>query len=192
MAEYTSDGLFVWVREFVGASPGGVSVDGRGGVYVVGNFLDMATFESGRVDEVTLTSFGGYDIFLAKYTAPVLPRPPVTLINDKVSFGLQGTSFNPAPVAGGAAGVFVINALLTNTSSQVITAPVRAIVNTLTGGNILLSATHGDGITGSKQQIEVDFDNVFHPGESHAVQFHIGLATRQGFTFLVDVEGVID
>jgi len=114
---------------------------------------------------------------------------PTQIINDKVNFVVQSTSFNPTQVAGGPAGVFTINAVLTNKSSEKIWAPIRAVVNTLTKGNTLLSTTDGNGGVGSKQAIDAGSDEALTWNESVAVQFRIGLATRYGFSFLVDIEG---
>jgi len=183
--------LFASVDAMAGTTTNasGIAVDRHGGVYVVGSFGPTATFDPGGASEITLTSAGGGDMFLARYTAPA--PLPVVLVNDYVSLVVQGTSFAPASVAGGPAGVFTITALLSNLSSQAILTPVRVVVNTLTGGNVLLSATDGSVATGSRQQIDVGVDNALGPGESIAVELRIGLATRSGFTFLVDVEGVV-
>jgi hypothetical protein len=191
VAAYTSEGLFAWAKA-IGAGPGSsvqsgdVATGGHGGVYLAGSFTSTATFESGQADEITLTSAGGFDMFVAKYTTI-----SNTNVNDKVSFVVEGTSFSPMPVAGGPAGVFQIDAILTNTSSQTIMGPVHAIVNSLTGGNILLSVTEGSGSTGSRQRIDVGPDDIFAPGEWRLVQFRIGLSTPNRFTFLVDVDGVL-
>ena len=116
---------------------------------------------------------------------------PTQIINDYVNFVVQSTSFNPTQVAGGPAGVFTINAVLTNKSSEKIWTPIRAVVNTLSNGNTLLSATDGNGGVGSKQAIDAGPDEALTWNESVAVQFRIGLSTRYGFSFLVDIEGNI-
>ncbi len=191
LAEYTSDGLFVRLAKIAGdillALPS-VAVDTHGGLYLSGSFEQTATFNSGEPGEVRLTSAGGIDMFIASYTAAA--PLPIDIANDRVGLVVNSTSFNPAPVAGGPAGVFTISATLTNPSSTWILTPVSAVVNTLTGGNILLSATQGGGTSGSRQQIDVGDDNALAPSESRTVQFRIGLAARTPFTFLVDVEGV--
>ena len=116
---------------------------------------------------------------------------PTQIINDKVNFVLQSTSFNPSQVAGGPAGVFTINAVLTNKSAEEIWAPIKAIVKTLTNGNTLLSTTEGNGGVGSKQAIGAGTDDALTLDESVTVQFKIGLATRNRFSFLVDIEGYV-
>jgi hypothetical protein len=116
--------------------------------------------------------------------------PHSDLMNDRVTLVVQNTALMP-PVAGGPAGVFVINAVLTNKSSETILAPVNALVNTLTGGNRLLTATEGDGGAGSRQFISVGPDNALAPGESVNILFGVGLTTRNPFSFFVDVEGVL-
>jgi len=114
---------------------------------------------------------------------------PTQIINDKVNFVVQSTSFDPIQVVGGPAGVFTINAVLTNKSSEEILAPISAVVKTLTNGNTLLSTTDGSGDVGSKQSIDAGSDMALKWNESLTVQFRIGLATRYGFSFFVDIEG---
>ena len=64
---------FVWVRQAGGANPSqsfeigkGVKVDAKGRVFVVGDYLDGATF-SGGTNSTNLASAGGLDVFLAQY-----------------------------------------------------------------------------------------------------------------------------
>ena len=116
---------------------------------------------------------------------------PVQIVNEKVNFVIQSTSFDPRPTVGGSAGVFTINATLTTKRSELLLSPVKAVANTLSGGNTLLSATEGNGSTGSKQLVDVGPDFALTPGEPVNVQFRIGLATRGTFNFLVDIEGVV-
>jgi hypothetical protein len=47
----------------------GIAVDEAGNSYVTGQFADVATFGAGEANETTLTSLGGADIFVAKYTS---------------------------------------------------------------------------------------------------------------------------
>ena len=112
-------------------------------------------------------------------------------VNDLVNFVVQSTSLNPTPVPGGPAGVFTITARLTNTSTENILEPINAIVKTLTNGNKLLSATEGNGGAGSKQAIDAGSDDILIPNESATVQFRIGLANRNRFSFFVDVSGIV-
>ncbi len=113
------------------------------------------------------------------------------IINDKVNFVVQSTSLSPNQVAGGPAGVFTINAVLTKTSPAEVWAPVKAVVKTLTNGNTLLSATEGNGSAGSKQAVDAGSDDALTWNESVTVQFKIGLATLKRFSFLVDIEGYV-
>jgi uncharacterized repeat protein (TIGR03803 family) len=109
------------------------------------------------------------------------------IVNDKVNLVVQSTSFNPT--YGGPAGVFIINAILTNESTENISAPIKVVVATLTNGNKLTSATEGDGGVGSKQGVSAGSDNVLKPNESVFVPLTIGLASRSKFSFFVNVEG---
>ena len=113
------------------------------------------------------------------------------IVNDLVTFVVQNTSLNPTPVPGGPAGVFTITARLTNKSTENILEPINAVVKTLTNGNKLLSATEGDGGAGSKQAIDAGSDDILIPKESATVQFRIGLANRNRFSFFVDVSGIV-
>jgi hypothetical protein len=121
--------------------------------------------------------------------AVATPAPPV--VNDLVNFVVQNTSLNPNPVPGGPAGVFTITARLTNKSTENIHEPINAIVRTLTNGNKLLSATEGNGGAGSKQAIDAGSDDTLISNESATVQFRIGLANRNRFSFFVDVSGIV-
>jgi len=71
LAKYASDGTLTWVDHIGG--PGsesgiGVAVDGSGNVYAAGWFSETATFGA-DADEVTLTSAGQTDVFIAKYSS---------------------------------------------------------------------------------------------------------------------------
>ena len=123
---------------------------------------------------------------LTVFPAKVCPQ----IVNDKVSFVVQSTSLNSTPVPSAPAGVYSVIALLTNTSQQDIDIPINAVVKTITNGNLLLSATEGDGGTGSKQAIDAGADNKLSPNESVTVGFDIGLANRNPFSFFVDVYGI--
>jgi uncharacterized membrane protein len=114
------------------------------------------------------------------------------VINNLVNLAVQSSSLNPNPVPGGPTGVFTITALLTNTSPENILEPINAIVRTLSNGNKLLSATEGDGGEGSKQAIDAGSDDSLIPNKSVTVQFRIGLADRNPFSFFVDVSGIVN
>ena len=115
-----------------------------------------------------------------------------SIVNDKVNFVVKSTSFNPTSVPGGPAGTFTVTAVLTNKSTENILEPINAIVKTLTNGNKLLSATEGNGGVGSKQAIDAGSDDILIPKESTTVQFRIGLANRNRFSFFVDVSGTVN
>ena len=112
-------------------------------------------------------------------------------VNDLVNFVVQSTSLNPNPVPGGPAGVFTITARLSNKSTENILEPINAIVRTLTNGNTLVTAAEGDGGVGSKQAIDAGPDGMLLPNESVTVQFRVGLANRNRFSFFVDVSGIV-
>lgn len=48
------------------ANPGDITVDPSGNIIVSGTFVDVATFGQGT-NEVSLTSYGSSDVFVAKY-----------------------------------------------------------------------------------------------------------------------------
>ncbi len=67
VVKYTAAGTHLWSRRFGGTSndvANGVAVDGSGNIVVTGYFNGMVDFGGGP-----LVSGGGYDIFLAKYSA---------------------------------------------------------------------------------------------------------------------------
>ena len=138
----------------------------------------------------------GEDFGLARYRPdgtldPAFGTGFETNVNVLIDFVVQSTSLNPDAVPGGPAGVFTITARLTNTSMENILEPINAIVRTLTNGNKLLSATEGNGGVGSLQAMDAGSDNVLIPNESATVQFRIGLANRNLFSFFVDVSGIV-
>src|SRR6476661_1576171 len=121
-------------------------------------------------------SFGGPVSNLGRYSAFGRNR----VVNGQTSLVVRGTSFDPTPLNGAPAGVFTIDAVLTNSGTEPLLAPVKAVVNTLTGGNTLLSADEGNGGEGSKLWIDPGFrqsDYVITAGESVTVRFRVGLAT---------------
>jgi hypothetical protein len=71
IAKHTPDGDTLWVRRTgePNASPERIVVDGTGIVYVAGAFSGVSTWDGGANPGVTLTSRGGLDAFLARYTA---------------------------------------------------------------------------------------------------------------------------
>ncbi len=170
-------------------SPNSLALDRTGNVYVAGQTgsSDFPGVGPGSADN---TFAGDLEGFVAKLDAN-LSSGGLQIVNDKVNFVVQSTSFNPASVPGGPAGTFVIIALLTNKSAEIIREPIKAIVKTLTNGNKLLSATEGDGGVGSKQAIGAGPDDTLTPNESVTVQFRIGLANHNRFDFFVDVLGVV-
>jgi len=161
-----------------------LALDSGGNIYLAGETLDVFPgMGSASADGISR----GLEGFVAKLDANL----SLQIINDKVSFVVQSSSFNPAPVSGGPAGTFTIIAVLTNKSTQLIPEPIKAIVKTLTNGNKLLSATEGDGGVTSKQAIDARVHNSLFPNESATVQFRIGLANRSRFEFFVDVLGPV-
>jgi hypothetical protein len=71
VVKYSALGAHLWSRRFGGASDDyaeGVSVDGAGDIAVAGYFSGSADFGSG-----VLTSAGGTDVFVAKYTSSGAP-----------------------------------------------------------------------------------------------------------------------
>ncbi len=136
------------------------------------------------------STFAGLDEgFVAKLDANL--SSGLQIINDKVNFVVQSTSFDPTSVPGGPAGTFTVIAVLTNTSTENIHEPINAVVKTLTNGNKLLSATEGDGGVTSKQAIDAGSDDILSPNESATVEFRIGLENLNRFEFFVDVSGPV-
>jgi Beta-propeller repeat len=166
-----------------------VALGSTGNVYVAGGMTEglIPGIGPGSADS-TIAGFG--EGFVAKLDANLSSGQEI--VNNKVNFVVQSTSLNPTPVPGGPAGVFTITARLTNTSTENILEPINAIVKTLTNGNKLLSATEGNGGAGSKQAIDAGADETLIPKESAIVQFRIGLANRNRFSFFVDVSGIVN
>jgi hypothetical protein len=144
--------------------------------------------------------------FVAKLDAGL--SSGLQLINDSVNLVVQSTSLNSntdleeCELLGCPGGIYTITARLTNKSQQNIQEPVKAVVRTLTNGNRLLSATEGhggfldvptgNGGVGSMQTIDAGTDDVLLPSESVSVRFRIALASRDRFSFFVDIWGAAD
>ncbi len=69
IVKYTANGQHAWSRAWMSSgsidvTPGGIDVDSNGSVFVAGRFAGTVNFGSGA-----LTSAGGYDMFLLKYTS---------------------------------------------------------------------------------------------------------------------------
>ena len=67
IAKYDSSGNLVWIRQAGGSSYDrgkAIAADNRGGIYVAGHFKKDVTFEN-----VSLTAYGLYDMFVAKYNS---------------------------------------------------------------------------------------------------------------------------
>jgi len=171
-------------QEFTGS----LALDSTRNVYVAG-FTTSADFPGVGTGSADSTFAGTSEGFVAKLDANL--SSGLQIINGKVGLVVQSTSFNPASVSGGPAGTFTVVAVLTNKSTQVIREPIKANVKTLTNGNILLSATEGDGGVTSKQAIDAGPDDTLIPNESATVQFRIGLANLSRFEFFVDVLGPV-
>ena len=62
------NGDFVWAKQFGGIGDG-LALDGAGRVYVVGTFYDGGAFGDGTPNAENLASFGGEDLFIARYDA---------------------------------------------------------------------------------------------------------------------------
>jgi hypothetical protein len=72
VAKYAANGGLVWAKRAGGTSfdvGNGLAMDNAGNAYVTGSFAGTAIFGPGEVGEAILTSDGGFDIFVAKYTA---------------------------------------------------------------------------------------------------------------------------
>ena len=69
VAKYDPLGELVWVTQIGSASVGGITALSDGSVLVTGGFLSSATFAPNGANQVVLTTAGGGDAFVVKYTA---------------------------------------------------------------------------------------------------------------------------
>ena len=112
-------------------------------------------------------------------------------INHRLSLLDTKTNFSPTPVQSGPAGTFTITATFKNISADKLTGLAFRVVQ-LTGGNLLLNA--GPGSLGSTLTVPFTgnyLDGVLSTGENFKVDFIIGLASRNQFTFFVDALGAV-
>lgn len=91
LAMYETNGGFEWARRDGGAAIGafldsgnGLAVGALGDVYVIGEFVDAATFGAGETSETTLAAAGATDVFLARYGGSSVP--PLLLDLDIAQF----------------------------------------------------------------------------------------------------------
>ena len=68
VAKMDANGDFVWAELFGGIGEG-IALDAAGRVYVIGKFYDGGTFGDGTPNVESLASFGGEDVFAARYDA---------------------------------------------------------------------------------------------------------------------------
>jgi hypothetical protein len=72
VAKYTVDGDLIWAKRAGGISSdqgSSLAIDDSGNTYVTGVFQESAIFGPGETGELTLTSDGDSDLFIAKYAA---------------------------------------------------------------------------------------------------------------------------
>lgn len=72
VARYNADGTLAWAKSAGGLEsdqPWGVSTFSDGSCVVAGSFLGVATFGPGETNMTSLTSPGGYDLFVARYNS---------------------------------------------------------------------------------------------------------------------------
>lgn len=63
VAKYDKNGSFLWAKTAGSLSPNGIAVDGNSGyLYITGTFTEQQ-----YIERTNLSSFGGVDIFIAKY-----------------------------------------------------------------------------------------------------------------------------
>jgi hypothetical protein len=70
VAKYARDGALLWANRAGGTGRDlgrGIATTERGDSYVAGHFTGTATFGQDEPNEITLTSAGDSDIFIAKY-----------------------------------------------------------------------------------------------------------------------------
>ncbi|MDH6059744.1 DUF4347 domain-containing protein [Chrysosporum bergii ANA360D] len=80
IAKQNSDGTFAWAQKMGGTGYDegyGIALGSSGNIYTTGLLTGPATFGN-----TTLTSAGGYDIFIAKLTEPILPTLSLTPTTD--------------------------------------------------------------------------------------------------------------
>ena len=90
-------------------------------------------------------------------------------------------SYDPTPAPNAPAGVFTFSTRFTNKTATALRDPFFK-VTILTGGNLLLNASTGDGKMGST----LSGPDEVAPGANFTVDFTIGLQRRQLFIFFVD------
>jgi hypothetical protein len=83
VAKYTASGAYLWAFPItsgdytnVGATGKGVTADGNGDVYITGEFAGTFDFDPGEAT-ASVTSAGAGDVFIAKYTEPMLPKKAI-------------------------------------------------------------------------------------------------------------------
>ena len=109
-----------------------------------------------------------------------------TVVSDLLRLTASTVTRSSTPVPGGPAGTLTVRATFKNSSSTRIALPYF-VVTLLSEGNLLLNADGGPGGTGAILTPSVG--GFLEPGDSFTTDFVVGLQSRTGFTFLVDLWG---
>jgi hypothetical protein len=132
--------------------------------------------------------------FLQVTQFPILVgcRDPAGAINDRLNLDQVQRSYDPTPVPNAPEGVYTISATFRNISSVTL-RDLFFEAAVLTGGNVVLNAyggPEGEGAVIPVPSANLGDDGTLAPGGSFTVDFEIGLATLQPFSFYVDAYGV--
>ena len=206
VAKYDTSGTVQWATSIGGTGPDsgrGIATDSGGNVYVTGNYNGTATFAPGT----TLTSAGGSDAFVAKYSPPKYLRINTGLevgtanlfvdsVNDRVGVGtstpeatlhVEGNVYMSSNLEVGTANLFV-----DTVNSRVgvgTTSPGAELHVAGTGAIVVPSGTTAQQPTGVTGMIR--FNTTTSKLEYHTGTTWLGIGEFSATGGIVDVSSAV-
>ncbi len=183
LAKYDIDGNFHWAAtNYGGGNTGsyGVAVDAQDNSYTIGWFEGQATFSSANGNDVTITGFGGRDIFLVKYD----PNGNAKWANH-IGGGFQAI---PSAVRVGPSGEIALVGLIGNGGPTIVSSqPPGADINL--GSGIITNPGNIEGVVATYNPAGVAQRATRHGGPSNEIASGVAYDSRDNLYVAVVAQG---